>query len=91
MVKFFRKRGFMDRMFMLSFLFVVFIVITCFLLVAFSGRLGISDTSTLTEIASKSFDFMAIFTGFMVWKAKVENCRKYKDINRLESLESEEV
>lgn len=76
---------------MVSFLFVIIVVTVCFVLISLSGYLGITDTSTLTEIASKSFDFMAIFTGFMVWKAKVENCRKFKDVNRLEGLERDEL
>ncbi len=30
-----------------------------------------------------------VFTGFVVWKAKVENCRKHKDVNKLDELEGE--
>ena len=90
MIKYFRSRGFMDKMFVLAFLFVTVNVAITYLLVALSGVLGITDISPVNEIIIGSFAFLSIFAGFMVWKAKVENCRKHKDVNRLEELESEE-
>ena len=52
-----------------------------------SGCLGITDMQPLTTTIEKSFEWAMIFTGFIVWKAKVENCRKHKDVNRLNELE----
>jgi len=90
MIKYFRSRGFMDKMFIIAFVFVILNVIITYLLVSLSGILGISDISPVNEIIIGSFAFLSIFAGFMVWKAKVENCRKHKDVNRLEELEREE-
>lgn len=86
----FRKRGFMDRMFFLSFIFTSVIVVASWILIALSGYLGITDVTTLSQIVDGAFSFMSLFAGFMVWKSKTENCRKFKDVNRLEELEREE-
>lgn len=86
----FKKRGFMDRMFFLSFIFTSVIVVASWILIALSGYLGITDVTTLSQIVDGAFSFMSLFAGFMVWKSKTENCRKFKDVNRLEELEREE-
>ena len=80
----------MDKMFILAFVFVILNVMMTYLLVALSGVLGIPDLSPLNEINIGSFAFLSIFAGFITWKAKVENCRKHKDVNRLKELEMEE-
>ena len=87
----FKKRGFMDKMFFLSFVFTSVVVIFSWLLTAFSGILQITDISPLCQIVDGAFSFMTLFAGFMVWKSKTENCRKFKDVNRLEELESEDL
>lgn len=86
----FKKRGFMDKMFFLSFIFTSVSVIASWILIALSGVLGILDLSPLSQIIDGTFTFMSWFAGFMVWKSKTENCRKFKDVNRLEELEREE-
>lgn len=62
----------------------------CFALNALSGVLQIADLSIISYGLPAVYTELAIHSGFMVWKAKVENCRKHKDINRLEELEREE-
>lgn len=55
----------------------------------FSGVLGIMDLSVITTSIPCVFGEVTVFSAFIVWKTKVENCRKYKDVNRTEVLESE--
>ena len=88
-LKYGKKRGFMDKCYRSTMIFICFIVAASFFAVIKSGELGITDMSPLTTTIEKSFELAMVFTGFMVWKAKVENCRKFKDVNRLEELKSE--
>lgn len=69
--------------------FVTVVVIISFMTMWLSGFLGITDLSPISVIVPSAFGELGIHTGFMVWKAKVENCRKNKDVNRAETLESE--
>ena len=69
--------------------FVTAVVIISFMTMWLSGFLGITDLSPISVIVPSAFGELGIHTGFMVWKAKVENCRKNKDVNRAETLESE--
>ena len=66
-------------------------VLVCLAITVFSGYLGVTDLSVLSTTITCAFAELGIHTGFIVWKSKVENCRKHKDVNRLESLESEEL
>ena len=84
-----KKRGFMDKMFFLSFIFTSVTVIASWILTALSGLLNIVDLSPLSQIIEGAFTFMSWFAGFMTWKSKAENCRKFKDVNKLEELERE--
>ena len=39
------------------------------------------DTSAISVIVPSAYGELAVHTGFIIWKAKCENARKYKDIN----------
>lgn len=84
-----KKRGFMDRCYRNTMIFISCVVVASYWAVINSGRLGITDMSPLAATIEKAFELGMAFTMFMVWKAKVENCRKFKDVNRLEELKSE--
>ncbi len=84
-----KRRGFIDRCYWFTMIFICCIVSASYIAVVKSGTLGITDMSPLTTTIEKAFELAMVFTGFVVWKAKVENCRKYKDVNQLENLESE--
>lgn len=90
-LKYGKKRGFIDKCYIFSTVFVCGIVTAAYIAVIVSGTIGITDMSPLTTTIEKAFEWELVFTGFVVWKAKVENCRKHKDVNRLESLESEDT
>lgn len=80
------KRGFTDRMYIYNLIFVTLTVITSFVAVFMSGFLNITDLSPLGYIISSAFAELGIHTGFIIWKAKAENVRKYGDKN-VENLE----
>ena len=84
------RRGFTDRMYYYNFVAVHVIVGAVVILTALSGILCITDMSALAAIPPCAYAELGMHTGFVVWKAKVENCRKNKDKSRLKSLESEE-
>lgn len=84
-----RRRGFSERLYLLNFLFVWVYMISIFWLTVKSGSLGIMDLSAYASGVPYAFGELGIHTGFIVWKAKVENCRKYKDVNAVQELESE--
>lgn len=88
-LKYRKKRGFIDRCYRNTMIFICCVVCASFVAVINSGKLGITDMTPLTTTIDKGFDLAIVFTGFIVWKAKVENCRKNKDVNRLEELKSE--
>ena len=74
---------------MLNFIVVWVFVALCLLLTVFSAFYIISDLSVVSVGIPSAFTELGIHTGFIVWKAKVENCRKHKDVNRLDELERE--
>jgi hypothetical protein len=80
------KQGFCGRLYYIDFKLTWILVALCLIIVVFSGKLGVSDLSPLTVMIEMSFGQLGVFTGFFVWKAKAENCRKFKDVN----TESEE-
>ena len=85
------RRGFSEKLYALNFLFVWGYMISVFWLTLNSGKLGIMDLSSYASAAPYAFGELGIHTGFIVWKAKVENCRKYKDVNAPKMIESEDI
>lgn len=85
----FKKRGFMDKLYFLNLSFAWLFTVACLLLNTFSGYLGVYDLSVVNGGLPVVWGELTVHTGFMIWKAKCENCRKYKDVNKLEELERE--
>lgn len=75
-----RRRGFTDRMYLYNVIFVTAVVIISFIAVFLSGKLMI-DTSSISVIVPSAYTELGVHTGFVIWKAKAENARKYKDVN----------
>lgn len=78
MKKYMRKRGFTDRLYLTNFIITWVFVAMCFVATLFSGKLEITDLSVLSSAITCAFGELAIHTGFIVWKAKVENIQKHK-------------
>lgn len=85
------KRGFTDRLYYYNFRMVWIFTMSCLLLNAFSGEhfLDVEELAIISFGIPAAFAELALHTGLVVWKAKVENCRKNKDINRMEKMEEE--
>lgn len=75
-----KKRGFTDKLYLYNVIFVTAVVIISFIAVFLSGKLCI-DTSAIAVIVPSAYGELAVHTGFVIWKAKNENARKYKNVN----------
>ena len=75
-----RRRGFTDKLYLYNIVFTTAVVITSFIAVFLSGKLSL-DTSPISVIVPAAYGELAVHTGFIIWKAKSENARKYKDVN----------
>ncbi len=91
MEKMLLKRGFSDRLYYYNFRMVWGFAWGCFILNALSGYLGITDLAIVNIGIPAAFGELGLHTGFIVWKAKVENCRKNKDKSKLTELEEIEL
>lgn len=79
------RRGFTDKLYYYNFRAVWVFVASCFILTAVSGYLSITDLSIVTVGIPAAFTELGLHTGFVIWKAKAENCRKNKDFSQMES------
>ena len=84
------KRGFSDKLYFYNFRAVWIFTGACYLLNALSGVLGINELAVVTYGVPAAFAELGLHTGFIIWKAKVENCRKNKDYSKSEELEEME-
>jgi hypothetical protein len=85
------KRGFSDKLYFYNFRAVWVFTGACYLLNALSGVLGVSELAVISYGIPAAFAELGLHTGFIVWKAKVENCRKNRDYSKLEELEEMEL
>lgn len=81
------RRGFTDKLYYYNFRAVWVFTWCCFILTAVSGKLNITDMSIVTYGIPAAFAELGVHTGFIVWKAKNENCRKHKDYSMMEGEE----
>jgi hypothetical protein len=80
------RRGFTDKLYWYNFAAVQLLVAAVILLTALSGVLGVTDMSAVSTIPPAAYTELALHTGFIIWKAKAENCRKHQDKN-MEEIE----
>ncbi len=85
------RRGFNDKLYYYNFRLVWIFMCACFVLNALSGFLGVTDLPIISYGVPAAFAELGIHTGFMVWKSKAENCRKFKDYSKLAELEETEL
>ena len=77
MIKFFKSRGYTDKLYFLNLTLSWLFIIVCIVITIFSGKLGITDLSLVSVGLPAVFAELGIHTGFIVWKAKTENISKY--------------
>lgn len=75
-----RRRGFTDKLYLFNVICVTAVVIVSFIAVFLSGKLSL-DTSAISVIVPSAYAELSVHTGFVIWKAKNENARKYKNVN----------
>lgn len=75
-----KKRGFTDKLYLYNVIFVTAVVLISFIAVFTSGMLNL-DTSAISVIVPSAYGELAVHTGFVIWKAKNENARKYRNVN----------
>lgn len=73
------KRGFTDNLYIINLIIVSIVTIASFLVVLFSGKLGITDMSPIVSVLTGAYGELAVYTGFIIWKAKNENINKHKN------------
>lgn len=76
---FVRSRGYTDRLYFLNLRLTWIFVWACFILNIFCGILEIGTLDIITYGVPAAFAELGLHTGFIIWKAKVENCRKHKE------------
>lgn len=79
LIDFIKTRGFTDKLYFANLIITWVFVWACYILICISGKLGIVDLSPLSTAIASAFTELGIHTAFVVWKAKVENCRKNKE------------
>lgn len=85
------RRGFTDKLYFYNFRAVWIFTVACFILNALSGFLNISELAIISYGIPVAFAELGVHTGFIIWKAKTENCRKNKDYSKLDELEEVEL
>ena len=73
----FKHRGFTDKLYFINLTLSWLFIIVCIVITLFSGKLGIQDLSIISVGLPAVFAELGIHTGFIVWKAKTENIRKF--------------
>ena len=84
-----KKRSFTDKLYVFNLVFSWLFIAIALSIPLFSGYLNITDLSIVNVGIPTIFAELGVHTGFVIWKATVENCRKFKDVNLLNELESE--
>lgn len=73
-----KSRGFTDRLYFYNFCAVNAIVVAILIITALGGILELTDLSPLSNIPQWAYGELGLHTGFVIWKAKAENQRKYR-------------
>lgn len=91
MKKLIKNRGYTDKLYFYNFCAVNAIIVAILVITVLSGMLGLTDLSPLTDIPQWAYGELGIHTGFIVWKAKAENQRKYRFGRDGQSYKEDEV
>lgn len=91
MRKLLKNRGYTDKLYFYNFCAVQITIAVIMVITALSGILGITDLSPLSNIPQWAYGELSLHTGFIVWKAKAENQRKYRFGRDGQSYKEDEV
>lgn len=79
-----KKRGFTDKCFLFYTRIWIILIAAGVIITIISPFVGINDLSVINTAVEKSTEAMMVFIGFIVWKAKSENMKKF---NREDMIE----
>lgn len=74
----FKSRGFTDKLYFINFCFTWAFMAVCIILTAVGQYTGTTNMDLLAYGIPAAFGELAIHTGFIIHKAKVENLEKHK-------------
>lgn len=90
MIRWFKKRGYTDRLYFANLLFAWSFTIVCILLTILSGKLYFTDMSIVSVGMGVVWGELTVHTGFVIRKAWLENLSKHKDeLHELKDLQSQ--
>ena len=86
-----QKMEFSKKIYIANLIFVVFVVITSFICVVFSGAWGITDLSPITVICTACTGELAIHSAFHLNKSRAENVLKISKQIQKSKIETQVV
>ena len=76
-----RFRGFTDKLYFTNLIFAWIYTILCLVFSVIGDKIGITDYSFVSIVCPLVWAELTVHTGFVVWKAKVENLNKWTGEN----------
>lgn len=73
----FNSRGFTDKLYFLNLILVWIYTILCLIFTLLGNVIGITDYSFVSIVCPLVWAELTVHTGFVIWKAKVENLSKW--------------
>ena len=77
MIKWFKSRGFTDKLYFLNLAFAWGFTIFCMVITVVQSMLYISDFSIVIYGLPVVWAELSVHTGFIIWKSKAENLSKW--------------
>ena len=77
MIKYIKKRGFTDKIYLVNIILVWLYTILCLVFSILGRAIGIDDYSFVSIVCPLAWVELGVHTGFVIHKAKVENLSKY--------------
>lgn len=77
MIKWFKSRGFTDRLYILNLAFAWLFTVFCMVITVIQSAISITDFTIIAYGIPAVFGELAVHTGYVVWKSKAENLAKW--------------
>ena len=75
-IKYISKRGFTDKLYFFNLILVWLYTILCLIFSIIGSKIGIEDYSFVSIVCPLVWAELAVHTGFIIHKAKIENIKK---------------
>ena len=77
MIKWFKSRGFTDRLYIVNFIMTWLFVWGCFIASLILARYEVTDVPMFSVAIGCAFTELGFHTSYVVWKSKSENIAKF--------------